>query len=92
MDNEFTGQYSNHSYIGKERICVGDLITLIIPRKKLGEKLLIFEVIKRNGEYRLIHHSGDMHPADPNYEQPLNHQVWKVVGNIEKGIDRHQFI
>ena len=87
MKREFTGQYE-----GKNRtkpIYVGDLVTLTIPRKSRLPDLVFFKVVKENGGFIIIYYSGPMHVGDPLYKQELNFQVFKVVGNVETGIDEN---
>lgn len=87
MKREFTGQYEQNNK-RKKPICVGDLVTLSIPRKKEIEKLIVFKVMKENDGFAIIYNSGPMSDADPRYKQELQGQVYKIVGNIETGIDK----
>ena len=86
MKREFTGQYV-HDGIKKFPIYVGDLVTLSIPRKERLPDLIVFRVVKDRDGFAIIYHRGAMSDGDPNYKQKLQHQVYKVVGNIESGID-----
>ena len=90
MKREFTGQYE-----GDDRtkpVHVGDLVTLSIPRKSRLPELIIFKVVKDRGEFSIVYHSGNMSDGDPNYKQNLNFQVYKVVGNIDTGIDENLLV
>jgi hypothetical protein len=86
MKGEFTEQYEQNNKRMRP-IHVGDFVTLGIPRKKYLPDLIVFKVIKDGNGYSLIYHSGKMSDGDPNYKQKLQFQVYKVIGNIETGID-----
>lgn len=86
MNREFTGQYV-HAGSRKTPIYVGDLVTLSIPRKERLLDSIVFEVVKDRNGFAIIYHSGAMSDGDPNYKQELRGQVYKVIGNIESGIN-----
>ncbi len=89
MVKEFTGQYDQN----KQKICVGDLVVLAIPRKERRELLVIFEVVKDHEIYKIIYSEkfshNTMSDGNPQYSQGLNFQVYKVIGNIKTGIDEN---
>ena len=86
MEKEFTGQHEQDNRIP---IHVDDLVTLSIPRRKRLSDLVVFRVIKDRDRFMILFHSGAMSDGDPNYKQNLRHQVYRVVGNIESGIDEN---
>lgn len=86
MKREFTGQYEQNDK-RKTLIYVGDLVALSIPRRERLPDLIVFRVVKDRDGFAIIYHSGAMSDGDPNYKQKLQYQVYKVVGNIESGID-----
>lgn len=86
MKREFTGQYEQNNK-RKKPLHVGNLVTLSIPRRERLADLIVFKVIKDNDDFAIIYHSGAMSDGNPNYKQKLNFQVYKVVGNVEAGID-----
>lgn len=88
MKREFTGQYEQNNR-RKKPIYSGDLVTLSIPRKGRLPELIVFRVVSENNHFYLIYYSGSMSEGDPNYKQDLNFQVYKVLGNIETGIDHN---
>lgn len=90
MKRKFTGQYEQNNK-RKRPIYVGDLVTLSIPRKNRGEKLIVFRVIDDDG-FGIIYHSGDMSVGDPKYRQELSCQVYKVVGNVKTGINENLLV
>lgn len=91
MKNDFTNQVDHF----KNKIHVGDLVVLTIPRKERRDKAVIFEVIKDAEYYSIIYSekfsNHTMSDGDLNYKQDLNHQVYKVVGNIVQGVNEHLF-
>lgn len=86
MKREFTGQYEQNNK-RKNPICVGDLVTLGIPRRERLQKLNVFKVIKENDGFAIIYYKGPMSETDPLYKQELQGQVYKVIGNVKIGID-----
>ncbi len=87
MKRKFTGKYVQGNK-RKTPIYVGDLVTLGIPKKERLQELIVFKVIKENGGFAIIYHSGPMSDGDPCYKQSLHSQVYKVVGNTKIGIDK----
>lgn len=92
MAKEFTGKHDKN----KQKICVGDLVVLAIPRKERRELLVIFEVVKNHKIYEIIYSEkfshNTMSDGSLQYGQKLNFQVYKVVGNIETGIDENLLV
>lgn len=86
MKREPTGQYEQNDK-RKKPICVGDLVTLFIPRKERLQELIVFKVVRENDGFAIIYHKGPMSETDPRYKQKLQFQVYKVVGNVKAGID-----
>ncbi len=86
MKRKFTGQYEQNNK-KKKPICVGDLVTLGIPRKEKLKETNVFKVIKENSGFAIIYYNGPMSETDPRYKQELQSQVYKVVGNVKIGID-----
>ncbi|MBI5356959.1 hypothetical protein HZB78_05130 [Candidatus Collierbacteria bacterium] len=89
MVKEFTKLYDQN----KQKICVGDLVVLTIPRKERRDLLVIFEVVKDDKIYKIIYSEkfsyNTMSVGSPQYSQRLNFQVYKVIGSIKTGIDEN---
>lgn len=82
---EFTGQFDRSN--PKIQICVGDLVSLSIPRKSYLPEMIVFCVVKEKDDYFIRYYCGAMSVGDLNYQQKLDNNVYKVIGNINDGIN-----
>ncbi|MEK7570879.1 MAG: hypothetical protein AAB553_01275 [Patescibacteria group bacterium] len=90
MKND-TGQFDHK----KQEIRVGDLVVLTIPRKEKRKDAVIFEVLEDDDGYVIVYsekYSNDtLSVGSSYYVQPLNHQVYEIVGNTSHGINEELF-